>query len=246
MPQIYGKTNLVLPTGVADGNQAQIRTSRYGDIFGIVPLPEGIAGAGEGTYFKATNPTFGTGIAQSIQATWVATNAIAILRNTSASATGPTIYPSFIRLICTAAGSTTSSGNLGITIDNSNRYSSGGSSLTPVNANMGSAVASVADVKFGAITATAASGSVRQVSRAQLKTQASPCWTIGDEVIIVFGDPNGEGGNLSGTTTLRMAVPVGSVALPANANHSMIVHLWNTANVTTAPSWEVEMGWWER
>ena len=91
-----------------------------------------------------------------------------------------------------------------------------------------------------------------------LKSQVAPCWTVGDEVLITFGDPthssqagfNSSGPSLAASATQSIQTVsiqrnVGPVILQGQ-NHCLLVHLWNTGNATTAPSWEVELGWWER
>jgi hypothetical protein len=245
MPQIYLQRNQVLPAAGADATQVQARATRYGDLFAV-----GLGGphaglVAEGSYFRATTPTFGTGIAMGIQTAWSATaNVLALIRNTAA-ASGPTIYMDYIKLICTAAGLTTTASDLGLIIDTANRYSAGGTLLTNVNANSGSVVASIADIRFGIVTALAAVAP-RQLSRDRIKTQAAPCWVIGDEVVINFGANDTFGGLTSGAAGSIFPVGVGPVALGPGGNHSLLVHMWNPGNATTAPSWEVEMGWWER
>jgi hypothetical protein len=245
VPQIYLQRNQILPAAGADATQVQARATRYGDLTSVVMGGPMSALAAEGSYFRATNPTFGTGIAMGIQTTWSATaNVLMLIRNTAA-ASGPTIYMDYIKLICTAAGLTTTAADLGLIIDTANRFSTGGTLLTAVNANSGSVVASIADIRFGIVTALAAVAP-RQLSRDRVKTQAAPCWTVGDEIVINFGANDTFGGLTSGGAGAIFPVGVGPVALGPGGNHSLLVHMWNTANATTAPSWEVEVGWWER
>lgn len=245
MPQIYGITAQAAPATATDGTQKQLRVNRYGDQF---VTPVGTWGGNlcsEGTYFRATNPTFGTGIAMSIQTTWSATKPLLVIRNTSGSATGATLYLDYIRLICTAAGSSTTSSDLGMEIEAANRYTSGGTQLTPACANTGFTTSTIADLRFGVVTAASA-GSNRQIGRMTIKTQASPCWIVGDNVFINFGSNSGGLGALSGAAANLLTMDCGPVALGPNTNHSFLLHMWNTSNASTAPSWEVEVGWWER
>ena len=99
-------------------------------------------------------------------------------------------------------------------------------------------------LRFGAVTLSAAGGGTRYVSNTQLKVQAAPCWTVGDEVKIVFGG-DADPGPTNGTATLAISKNIGPVVL-GGQNSSLLMHLWNPSNATTAPSWALEMAWWER
>lgn len=232
-----------LPGTSADGGSKDGRLDRYGATHVRNEL---LAWAEEGTYFRATNATLGTGIAMGIQTAWSATaNALLVMRSSSAS---KSIIPHYIRLINTVAGASTTSSRLAIALDVANRYNSGGTDLTGqiVNANSGLGPTSIVDVlRFGAVTAAAASAA-RYVSNMSLKAQAAPCWTVGDEVRIQFA-PFGDAdpGALSGAAALSIVKNVGPVVLRGQ-NHCLLLHMWNPANATTAPSWEIEMAWWER
>jgi len=242
MPQAAVKVNRLLPSAVTEGNQTPLRGGRYAEAFtipmgfGAYPLVQ------EGTYFKAINATPGTGIAQTIQTTFLSTNGVFMILNGDA-ASGKHLVMDYIRLINTVVGTTTTRSEAVLAVDNTNRFSAGGSTLTAVNANMDVATSSIATVRFGALTLTAESGSVRRLSRFQLRTAIMVQF---EEFIISFGRPTLGGFNtLSGTNGQRMMVDAGPVVI-GPGNHSLIVHLWNPGNATTAPSWEVEAGWWER
>lgn len=232
-----------IPTGVSDGVLKVARADSFGAIHS---RSEVMAWAEEGSYFRACNATPGTGIAMGIQTAFSATaNVLFLMRNGSAT---KKVIPHYIRLINTAAGATTTSSQLAIVLDNANRYSTGGTDLTTqvVNSNSALAPNSVVDVlRFGAVTASAAVAA-RQVGRAGLKTQAAPCWTVGDEVRINF-DPNGDEDTptITGAGPIAVARNFGPVVL-GGQNHCLLLHMWNPANATTAPSWEIECAWWER
>ena len=199
--------------------------------------------ARRGRYFRALNPTMGTGIAMGIQTTF--SDTANVLLNFQQSAPAKEIHFDYLRLICTAAGASTTASDIAIVTDNIARYSTGGTALTVKNASQAHEIASTASVAFGAVTANAASAK-RQLSRLRLKTQAAPCWTVGDQVFIKFGGIGISGsGSTNGSATQVFSFDVGPVILPAVVSAAMCVHMWNTANATTPPSWEVELGWWE-
>jgi hypothetical protein len=254
VPQIYGLVNTPVPAAGADGTQSQVRASRYGEPYVLNPLGPGNTSTLDGYSFVYANPTMGTGIAMGIQTTFSATaNVLCIIRNTAAGG-GRSTYLRYIRLINTVTGATTSASDIACTIDTANRYSSGGTQLVAGNNYSGSANVEATTVHFGACTA-AAVVTPRVVGRAKLKVQAATCWTIGDEVLLTFGGADAGGSGAGFGTGLFATAVVGAVGIhkamgpvvlgPGN-NHSFLLHMWNTANATTAPSWEVEVGLFER
>jgi hypothetical protein len=241
MPQVFGKSQGdTLPAEAAAGLPVALLMDEFG---AAITREEIRAACEQGTYYKACNPTLGTGIAMGIQTAFSDTaNVLAILRNTSAA---KKIIPHYIRLINTVAGATTTSSRAAVVLDTANRYSSGGADLTAsiVNANSANGAASIADLRFGALTAAAVAAK-RQVANMQLKTQVAPCWTVGDEVRIIFG-ADADAQLLSGAGPMCIVKNVGPVVL-GGQNHSLLLHMWNPANATTPPSWECEFAWWER
>ena len=193
-------------------------------------------------YFRATNATMGTGVAMGIVNAYSATASVLFVMENSGART---VIPHYIRLINTAAGASTTSSHCAIAVDRIARYASGGTDLTAriAHANSGVVATSSVDVLRYNCTAAAAGTDNRIVGRAALKTQASTCWVVGDEVFMVWGEEP-VGGTLSGTGPQRIIVPFAPIAL-GGADHSLCVHMWNVANATTAPSWEFEMAWWE-
>lgn len=244
MPQNYGTAFLTPPAET--GNNVAVKQTM--DEFGATHVrSEPLVWTEQGTQFRATNASWGTGLAHEIQTSFSATaNALLVMRNGSGT---KKIIPDFLRLICTVAPASATAAHLGIVLDTANRYSSGGTDLTGqiFNANSGQATVSAVDLlRFGGVTASAAVAA-RPVSRAIIKTQAAPAVTVGDEILITFGRPAESGaiGLLSGAAAGRFVVPVAPVILEGQ-NHCMVVYQWNPANAATAPSYEVEMGWFER
>lgn len=200
----------------------------------------------EGEFFKVCNPTFGTGIAMGIQTGFSDTaNVLFLMRNGSPR---KKVVPLYLRLINTAAGASTTSAHLGIVIDNANRYNTGGTDLLAQTSGVNSDASAPNASGLGAVdllryncTALAAV-SKRQVARVGLKIQAAPCWVVGDEVLIVFGDEFSQPGTFAGSTPQRFVHSVGPTVL-SGLGHCLLVHMWNVANATTPPSWEFEFAW---
>lgn len=246
MPQNYGISyRASLPGIQSDGGQKQLVVDQYG---AVQARTEYMQWAEQGTYYRAlASATPGTGVAQAITTSFSATAVPLVMVNGSSTVR---VIPHYIRLTNTAAGATTSSSLAAISIDSANRYSSGGTDLSTLIFNSNSALgpaSAVSTLRFGTVTATAAGGGTRYISNFGLKVQAAPCWVVGDEILITFGDPAmaGAAGAMSGTTPICIVKNVGPVVL-GGQNSSLILHLWNVANATTAPSWALEMAWWER
>lgn len=245
MPQTYNIVQRAsLPSIASDGTQKQSRADQYGAQH---IRSEIMAWAEEGTYYRAIgNATPMTGIAQAITTSFSATAVPFIMVNGSSTVR---VIPHYIKLINTAAGASTTSSLAAISIDSANRYSSGGTDLTGLVYNSNSALGPasvVSTLRFGTCTATAAGGGTRYLMNRSLKVQAAPCWTVGDELTFNFAiNGDADTGNMSGSTPIAIVKNLGPVVL-GGQNSSLILHLWNVANATTAPSWAVELAWWER
>lgn len=246
MPQVYGiGYDDSAPGAVSDGAQKQVLV----DGFGAQQVrSELLAWTEQGAYFRAlSNATPLTGVAQAITTAFSATAVPLVMVNGSAT---KKIFPHYIRLTNTAAGASTTSSAFAISIDSANRYSSGGADISGLIYNSNTALgpaSSVSVLRVGAVTASAAGAGTRLVAQGQVKVQAAPCWTVGDEILFTFSDPGSAGptGPISGSTSLCIVKNVGPVVL-GGQDDSLILHLWNVANATTAPSWSFEIAWFER
>ncbi len=192
-----------------------------------------------GHYFRAGSPTPGTGIAMGIQTSFSDTaNVLALLYN------GGSKYAvlDFLKLICTAAGASTTSSHLALKLDSKDRYTSGGSSITPDQPNGGAEPTTITKCYFGVVTANAVSAA-RVVGRTPVKIAAAPCFAVNDTLLMTFGTMQAQAGGLAAATAAVIPVFGGPVIIPPG--WSLTVHMWNVANATTPPSWEFELGWWE-
>lgn len=240
MPQIYGKTAKTLPTSVADASQLQPRLGAYGDTMSIQLMDNHSSLADEGSYFKAVNPTISTAIAGAATTSFSPTAALFSIYNTSAAG-GKRIYMDYIRLMVVGAPTTSTSAQIAVTIDSgTNRYSSGGTAITPTNTNMDSSRATVASMFFGAVVLNAASGSVRTVSRFNPK---QAILVAGDVISMDFGEHSSGAAALTGAAAQTLPASVGPVVI--GGGHSLNFHIWYPA-ATAAPTFEFEIGMWER
>lgn len=93
--------------------------------------------------------------------------------------------------------------------------------------------------------AVSAAVAARQLARFTTKTQAAPCLTVGDQIMIWFGGDNGvSNGLISGAAAINTDVTVAPAFLMGQ-NHCMLLHFW-AGSQSAAPSFEVTVGWWER
>jgi hypothetical protein len=193
-----------------------------------------------GTYFRAGTPTPGTGIAMGIQTSFSDTaNVLALIYNGGVKQ----IVMDYLKLMNTVAGASTTSSQLCLKLDNKDRYTSGGTSITPDQPNGKAEPTTVTKLYFGIITANAVGTMNRIVGRIPLKIVAAPCWAINDTVVITFGNMQAQAGGLAAATAAIIPIHAGPIMIPPG--HSLTVHMWNVANATTAPSWEFELGYWE-
>jgi hypothetical protein len=213
----------------------------------------------QGSYFMVQNPTPGTGFAAGITTSYSALAAFITLFNGAALPSAPggnyrRIYLDYIRLICSAAGASTTSAHAVCSVDNGNRYVSGTASTpAPVSPNMdtGNLVlaqqyqTAVGVVQVGPLVASAATAAVRLAGRAVLRVAAAPCWIAFDELVIHFGDEDlGEVQAVTPTTAIRSDVWMPPIII--GPQQTFLFQPYNVANAVTPPSFEYEVGWWER
>lgn len=228
----------LLPTKTADGSTARTRFGRYGESYSI-PITQGTyAIADEGQYFHAATATPATAftLTGATQTGFNATTSATFTVKNNDSALGKRLYLDYVRIIFATAGTAGTRIEGAVVIDNTTRYSSGGTALSVYNNNMDETSASISTQAFaGAVTATAASGSVRYACRFQLKTAIA---TVGDALMVNFGAINQN--QVSNQFTI-----VGCPPVVLGPGHSVVVYTWQPSQ-SAAPTGEVEAGWWER
>lgn len=250
MGLVSGIRNTLLP---AKGNQTNqnLRVDDYGNLFAMQGLPASLTAALEGSLFVARHAPLagGSGLAIGITAAFVDTTPALVLTNAETTG-GKTYLPLYIRGRVTAAGSTTTSSEVSVEVDNTNRFVSGGTSLTSLIActNPANTTASKATLVAGAITAAAAGTQRRFVGSAIAKVQTGPDYTINDVLLLTFGATPQFTHQAqvigAGTTVETIHLPFAGCAVPPGG--SLVLNFANVANVTTAPSFEFEVAWIER
>lgn len=208
--------------------------------------------AEEGSFFVATNPTTGTGIATTTSvvddtATASATHAqnvpVLYLQN-SAPATdpdSPCIYLHHLRMIVTAAPTSASVWNMSVRADNVPRYTSGGSRILPVNVNTCRGNDTNALFYFGAVVTTnLPSSSARLLCNTQIQSTIP---VVKDVWHITFGDSVMSSSILTASAAKNINVPCGPIVIAPGWN--IAIGMWGASNAG-APAWEFELGYSER
>lgn len=243
LPQV--EVDRQLPDAESDNTEGTLRGGRYREAYVIPIMPQIHALCDEGTYIVATSPTPGTGIAFSVNASVSETagNFIYLKNNDAAeNSRVKRIYMHYLRLILTAVPVSGLSGHYFIKVDNKDRYSSGGTQITPINANISGGTGTISQVYAGALATNAPSASARLMSRGIMRSTIP---VVNDEWMFSFGCADAPGaGNLGGGVAQRMPIPCPPIILGPQAN--MSVQIWFPSNAVTPASFELEMGWFER
>lgn len=253
MALISGETDVLVSdeSPIADAINQTIRVGPYGEQF-VIPLLDDIQVAAlSGAKYRALTAPAVTpaGTAMGIQTTFSDTANIPFIIVNGASAGGKRIIMDSITVRITAVGSTTTSVEAAIEIDTTNRYSSGGTSLAIANASTDTTQASVASqCRYAAIAAAAASGNRKWLWQDLIRRGTAPAWALGDTVHFSFR-------GIAQPDLFSTAVPIGTPAEqklvfpvpPAviGPGGSLLLHIANIANATTAPSIIVQAGWIE-
>jgi hypothetical protein len=243
-----GLVQRALPSINTDSVNADvaIRQASYGEIYNQPLVRKTHNLADEGSFFIASSasgivPTYGTSQA--------AASPFILIYN--GSTTGQRLYLDYISLTAIVAGaSTTTAGYtaLGIVVDNTNRYSSAGTSLTSVSPNMAASTGSGATIYCGAIVATTASGAARTVvslRNIRPAVSATVINVVGDMNLLTLGSVEGATGSIviANANIMPQALP----PVIIGAGHTALIYLWYP--VMTAPSaatYAPEIGYWVR
>lgn len=205
--------------------------------------------ADEGSYFVANNAQTAAATQSGIGFS-ATTPAFTVFNGNPPG--GKNVYLDYVNLTAATAGSlsaTLSYSAMSAVIDIGNRYSSGGTQLTPKSPNMNSNVASGATIFFGAITATAASASARtivgeRIARPPVSTTVPN--VVGDQYEWNFGGVEGLPGS-SITVANASIVPQALPPLMVGPQQSILLYLYLVGgSAATAPTWYPEICYWER
>lgn len=227
------------------------RSASYGEQASQIYLPFKQALVEEGSYFTAINPIIGTGVAHALVTSFTNTAAMFSIFN-SAPIGGPNVHLDFIRLVETAtAPATGTSNDYVIQLDQSlsRAPTANNVTITQQNMNQGSATKSFAKIQaFNAGSLTVPAAGSQTITSHRIHNPKGIV-VAQDEDVIVFGStdmPGGQGGN----TAVRATDPKRSVVHAAPACCAPQTWLtffrWGIAEATNTPSYEYEIGFFER
>lgn len=257
----------LLPSAFYDDrdNDHAVRGGRYGEQF-VLPLGRKQHNlADEGSYFVTHNAQTGI-VTALLGAAFAHTTLSPVLHivNTDTGDKGRSIFLDYLNLICTVAGAAGASlTNLlfAWSIDQGDRYTSGGTDLTAAPAAGGGTQSpnsgvskrlSIAQMYFGALTLAAASAKARLlVPQRQLRQQnsATAMGVAQDHFHMNFGGVEEVGAEVDiGTAkTTAMQKMFGLPPIVIAPGHNATLHMWSPgAALTTGITFLPELGHWER
>jgi len=250
--KLKGTTSRALPQASPDTAENDITISRYGDLKVTSMIPTKHMLADEGSYFIGTNSTPGTALAYALTTGFSDTTPFIYMYNQSrpADQASKRIHLDYIKIIVTTAPASSTQAYFAIKLDTALRSltTDNTTTLTAVSPNMDIGVASQALLK----AQNSATASVIAAASNTARVVARGCFgglpVVGDELVITSGSP--DIGSYSGLTAAQATCPGRKCSncppIVLGPGNSMEVHLWFPANATTALSYELEMGWWER
>lgn len=239
---LRGIASRVLPQAQPDGQEQNVRLSRYGDLRAESLYPDFSALVDEGAYYVAQ----ASAIAGHILAAFDATKPFLLLQNADsapAATSGKRIYLDYIKYQVTTAPASGTNANFQINLDTANRWSSAGTLLTPVNVNSGASGQSIAQPRVALPIATAASNNVRLLDLGVTRTVIP---IASDIMIFNFGSveksPPAVLISNAGPGVFIYNVPPAVIEV----GHSFLFYLFFASNSATAQSANWTIGWWER
>lgn len=250
-----GRVSRALPQADVDGGREgePIRIGRYDEQYVLTPGKRQHVLADEGTYFVANN-NGQTGILSSAATGFVATTPTCIITNTDALG-GKRIYLDFLKMATTVVGSAASGlarMEGAVYVDNTDRYTSGGTDISGniVNANLDAAARStVAKVRFGAITAAAATGAVRAIDpyfvfRATVSGTVAD--VVGEQKVLNFGAVETMlNGSITVANANNITIPLPPVII--GPQQCCLIYTWQAVGATNvAATYAPLLAWWER
>jgi len=234
-----GYVSRLLPQKQPDVGYRELRLGSYGEQIAQLLGATKHGYCDEGSYFTAADSA-GRATAAAPTAYSDTVPLVAIL-NTDVLG-GKSIYVDYMRGIETAAGTAGTSFFLKGELDAIARYTSGGTTVTPLNTNMNSGNKSIAQmIVLPTTSAITASGRVIVQNSCVLPTVTAPI-AVGSEWLVYFG---GDGAKFfASSTTFGWA---GSSWPPLIIGpQQLAVFPFQITLQSAASSWQLEYGGWER
>lgn len=255
---VRGRVSRDLPQADVDGGREgePVRIGRYDEQYNLSLVPTKHLLADEGSYYIATTPTPGTGIAMTISTGFVDTVAMFAIKNTC-NPSGPLgckrIYLDYLRLILLGTAPTAVvSRHFAFKRSPADREPTTAANktiMTAVNmanaAGRGSIARPLSYSAAAAMTVPASAPSDPVVGRCALPTGLG---VSGDEYVVKFG-----GEDMShkvGLTAVRATDPARIIThappIIIEPGEWLVIHEWCLTEATNGPTFEHELAWWER
>ena len=151
------------------------------------------------------------------------------------------IYPLWLRMLCTAAPTSATFWNWAIRADAVPRYTSGGTLCAPINVNTNSGQISNAQIYFGAVVTANLPSSQQRVLGSGAVQSSIP--VVKDLWTFTFGDMTAPTNILTASGAKNLTIPCGPIVLAPGWN--FVLEMWGASNAG-APAWEFEFGYAER
>jgi hypothetical protein len=234
------------PEGVQ--NDMHFRLASYGELHTIPLVRKSHGLLDEGSYYTANNGQ--TGIASAYNTAFTATAPFLSVYNGNAVG-GLSAFIDYLALVAIAAGAqTTTAGYIAAAsvLDSGNRYSSGGTALTPANSDPSNSQPTGLTINAGAVTASAATGNARtQVGIRNLRPSVSTTVinVVGDMNLINFGSVEGATGSITIANANIMPQAFPPVKIPPQ--YTWLFYLFYPAmSAPSAATFAPELGFWMR
>ena len=219
------------------------RTGRYSEAYTSPVTNKEFFAADEGSMFVAVNPTAGTGIlGHAAPTTFDETKPYLNIYNGNAAG-GNNIYIQRILLVDTVVSVGDTRTQFNFTIDNINRYTSGGTALTINNTNKSAGNTTGASIFAGATIAPAAGSSRRLLGNYVIK--GANIDVVWDTIEFVFGSTGGSTTSAVAPSTTATYFTRYMPALAIGPGHSLLMYQW-AASQSTGPTYEVVVDYIER
>lgn len=218
------------------------RSSPYGEVSVLSPVPTKHLLADEGSYFVATNATPGTALAYPVQAAYTPTAPFLYIQNNDRTRN---LWIDYVKLVVNIVPATAAQAYFAVVEDLVTRvFTTDNTIALPAqNPNTNAANPSVLVIKIQnnatASAIAAPSASARLVARGSFGGLP----VVGDELVMTFG--SADPGAYSGLTAAQATCPGRKVSncapLCVAPGHNAAIFLWFPGNATTGLSYETEV-----
>lgn len=203
----------------------------------ILPITNrDLAMADSANYYVAVTPTPGTGQVTGNPTGLVSTTPALVVFNGGLL----NVYLLYLKLSSTVVGGGAAFHNYTHSVDQGNRFTSGGAALTINNTNILSNARSSVQANFGVITATTATANERKLGNDWFRSGAD---VVGDVIEFQYGSPVGTGVGSQVATVANFCRSTAPICLQPQSSY--ILNIWATT-FTAGITYEVQLAFCEK